>query len=84
MTEDEAKTKFCPVAVASSIQRYSDATLEGDLAPSNRIYDEISKKTIPAPGCKCIGSKCMAWRWERTPNSAIKRKDGFCGLAGRP
>ena len=39
----------------------------------------------------CIGSACMAWRWEReelesgTPGYTRRSPtDGFCGLAGKP
>ena len=68
MTEDEAKTKWCPVI---------------------------------EPAIHCIGSGCMAWRWNpvmfmpyqetdpamdhlgsggQEPNTA----KGYCGLAGKP
>jgi len=35
----------------------------------------------------CIGSACMAWRWQMTVNkdgSIEDEKEGFCGLAGEP
>lgn len=32
----------------------------------------------------CAGSRCMAWRWVHTTNTAVSRKHGFCGLAGKP
>jgi hypothetical protein len=65
MTEDEAKTKWCPQA-------------------EHRDW-------------KCIGSACMAWRWEEgttpctdgtrifgDPEGKARPAEGFCGLAGRP
>jgi hypothetical protein len=88
MTEDEAKTKWCPFA------RYDS----GDGAPSNRW-----KQSLPASepdalnpvACRCIGSACMAWRWQpagsmdrptRTGpgNASVARTRGYCGLAGSP
>lgn len=39
---------------------------------------------------RCEGSKCMAWRWDKTPDSRMEGDDmtyvkvGYCGLAGRP
>lgn len=38
----------------------------------------------------CIGSACMAWRWEsgfplpNDPPAISERYHGFCGLAGKP
>lgn len=61
MTEEEAKTKWCPFA---------------------RI--DIC----------CIGSRCMAWRWEKAIESVSlmcgvvvtrdSATDGYCGSVGKP
>lgn len=62
MTEAEAKTKWCPrfqVAVARDV--------DGTEYASNRDAVSIEGRTDA-----CIGSACMAWRWDRT---AIKRSD---------
>ena len=36
----------------------------------------------------CIGSRCMAWRWIPSVNTAGRpvhgSGNGFCGLAGKP
>ena len=53
---------------------------------------------IPVPNC--IGSRCMAWRWDNTSYDAIRHRAmrdnqlsgmeydtahaGHCGLAGKP
>ena len=42
--------------------------------------------------CACIGSRCMAWRWDvedkHVPGGGVIRQrsttHGYCGLAGRP
>ncbi len=78
MTEDEAKTKWCPnvrfVACASD-----------DLIP-NRA------ENLSGDATRCIGSGCMAWR--QTDNETFpcgpgmketpSKPAGYCGLAGRP
>ncbi len=88
MTEDEAKTKWCPFAR----ERFEVHDL-GQIAITalNRLDDE---------GCeglsRCIGSECMAWRWrmviETMPmpigrNAHLTDADGnwlgHCGLAGK-
>lgn len=95
MTEEEAKTKWCPHAVASHT----------DPRRGFRASDEPD-----APKeFHCIGARCMAWRlktesvykpnageaeqarlapggWHVDPNNRnyIIRKHGYCGLAGEP
>jgi len=80
MTEGEAKTKWCPHALQS---RYGNAT-----------YNRANNGE-PSEFCKCVGSACMAWRWEKTLNCAHLRTGeigeprevttelGYCGLAGK-
>jgi len=69
MTEDEARTKWCPFAFAA-------------LSPSgpavNRIVGD-DRPPLPKAGTQCIASDCMMWR--SVPGFPI---NGFCGLAGSP
>ena len=51
ITEDEAKTKWCPFA------RSIVSTGGG----ANRGTDSAGR---PPPNVNCIGSACMAWRWD--------------------
>lgn len=53
MTEDEAKTKWCPHAIAS----HTD--------PRGRAGFERPELGLPADTFThaCLGSDCMAWRW---------------------
>lgn len=63
MTEDEAKTKWCPFArMLSHIYSQDGAgrTFEGGYS-YNRSPDH-GEGYLPT-GAKCIGSACMAWRW---------------------
>lgn len=83
MTEDEAKTKWCPHVrgLAASVGAAPNRTLDGS---RHRSAD-------------CIASACMAWRWDTDAwtlafddkGPLTRRKDfdepqGYCGLAGRP
>jgi hypothetical protein len=51
MTEDEAKTKWCPFA-----------RVEGPYAYGNPAINRNIDNGNPAKNSKCIGSACMAWR----------------------
>lgn len=64
MTEDEAKAKWCPMAHPEM----------GTLTGVNRAWDGA-----PNMAAKCLGSRCMMWRWT---NEVTGR--GYCGLAGVP
>jgi len=83
MTEDEAKTKWCPMA-----REYVINATAADVGQSetNMPYGDIT----------CIASECMAWQWIVTPEEAEKRgrvgmtyqpnektAGGYCGLAGK-
>lgn len=83
MTEDEAKTKWCPfVRVTAS---------ETEWHTNRPSYADIHQ----TPFDDCIGSACMAWRWrpgkpEVKDGAFTGRMEphsdgaGFCGLAGTP
>lgn len=98
MTEEEAKTKWCPfVRITTGNEQYH--------ACNNR--SEVSSRDAVL-GTLCIGSDCMAWRvrhMSQTQREAMVRDqmrlgqsrydalvsvndfdvpDGFCGLAGAP
>ncbi len=83
MTEDEAKTKWCPFSQMQT----------GHVALGNRIANGQ-----PMSGAQCIGSACMMWRAREltlSEMSAVKDEEtaalarkimlqGYCGLAGKP
>jgi hypothetical protein len=77
VTEDEAKTKWCPFVRIDGSNR--SATMSDD------AWVDIVGSPEP---CRCIGSACMAWR----PQHQIVKPgghytdapagSGYCGLAG--
>jgi hypothetical protein len=77
MTEDEAKTKWCPfvrtpMKIRDNFYVANQVTIDGQ-----------------TDGPKCIGSACMAWRFRQVgePTDGINAPythHGFCGLAGKP
>ena len=75
MTEDEARTKWCPYAINAS----------ADLALGDMGWDKEISKIHPA--FRCIASDCMMFRWyfkDRDTHPHEKSDiDGYCGLAGK-
>jgi len=89
VTEDEAKTKWCPFA-----RVYSSAENRPNPGPN---------ADTEAGWPPCIGSACMAWRWgepyaideqgrvyhhdrkeDRETGPLTTVDTGYCGLAGKP
>lgn len=68
MTEDEAKTKWCPFARVVS---------NGMVANRDNANDGLV--TSVDDQSRCIGSDCGVWRWFSTE----KHDGGQCGLIGR-
>jgi len=76
MTEEEAKTKWCPM-----VRRVSQAMSSGGvsvLAANRNGNGDI------AAGSECIGSACMMFRWTLRSDSERSDEHGYCGLAGKP
>jgi len=77
LTEEEAKTKWCPMArvvTYDALASEFDAGTPVGMCAANRSIGKISADA------KCIGSACMAWQWGMPP----ARKRGVCGLAVKP
>jgi len=74
MTEEEAKTKWCPM-----VRNVREGI---NVGPWNRVEGEIPYTS------KCIGSDCMLWRREvvfytdEVGPTEEDNKRGYCGLAG--
>ena len=77
MTEDEAKTKWCPMVRFIAVSSHLNGGAQ--FIHSNRNDIDTTKRY-------CIGSDCMMWRLSERhyldnvpPKSPIQ---GYCGLAG--
>jgi hypothetical protein len=79
LTEDEAKTKWCPMS-RHPIYPMDDRPSGGNSMQTGEF--------MPT----CIGSACMMWRWQHMggdhnqigePISPVPAH-GYCGLAGKP
>lgn len=73
MTEAEAKARWCPFANCSN---------HGDASSGNRSWDGVPDN----PAVRCIGSRCMAWRWSQGIGieGDTHKPAGYCGMAGKP
>ncbi len=75
-TEEEAKTKWCPMVRMARVVAEDGGGVPKVAATSNR-------------GAFCIASDCMMWRWdngsgyEHADGSKTDPERGYCGLAGR-
>lgn len=76
LTEEEAKTKWCPFAHSYEVHGPMDHPVS-----LNR-----NSTGHPDKDCLCIGVACMAWRsvlGAVQPGIAAKH-EGYCGIAGKP
>lgn len=80
VTENEAKDRWCPFSRIN----YAGIRTDGKVvAVSNRDKPVIALANLDDHNmCMCIGSRCMAWRWEERTDRIPQF--GHCGLAGRP
>ena len=85
MTEDKAKTKWCPMARVGLVDGMS----------VNRHPAEWQHKTIVYDDTRCLGSGVMMWRCEQTSKSDGKggylaesmpanEWTGYCSLSRQP
>ena len=79
MTEDEAKTKWCPFVLSDNSDNAINRWCDGAFQLKDGSYKDAFK---------CIGSECMAWRTtfieREDPSGEVVRHNGYCGLAGTP
>ena len=74
MTEDEAKTKWCPKAITADVETSTQGNrhiiAKDPFVDNNPFYS------------RCIASECMMWRWVTpAPNLTDLPTHGYCGLA---
>lgn len=97
MTEEEAKTKWCPFARTAPIGE-EGGTMSAAVSINRWAVDGDDKPNPFGHSNHCIGPACMAWRWAQInvgPATALdgtyhpasyvaSTTDGHCGLAGKP
>lgn len=89
MTEDDARTKWCPMARVAEWRMGKPIGAGKDTysASHNRLFtfstDEgVDQVLHDAEGTYCIASGCMMWRWRI--DATVSTTHGYCGLASRP
>ena len=86
MTENEAKTKWCPEVRTGLV---SGMVVNRHVAKGPYSRDDVYDET------RCIGSLCMAWRWIIPSHDVVLearaigfepmlKNRGYCGKAGKP
>lgn len=89
LTEDEAKTKWCPLArvIPGTLKGDTMFLTSGNIYPHNRVDEGAHEPEATWNGkMACIASACMAWRSEEVANadrSALIVK-GYCGAFWSP
>jgi len=80
VTEEEAKTKWCPFARQMITLDRDPGGVPIAIGSANRYSG--------AEVAACMGSACMAWRWNTRKEDfgakTVRMDSGFCGLAGKP
>jgi len=79
MTEDEAKTKWCPMVRMQDLSNQDGEHCE--LVAHNRSEDML----MALSGYTCLASDCMMWRWVKVSGMPqgyfeYSETDGYCGL----
>ncbi len=75
MTEEEAKTKWCPFSRSIAVLGSADGDVMpvAGAYPHNRIHPPREKEPIwHDTAHACVASECMAWRWHEA-----KRTEAF-------
>lgn len=73
MTNEEAKTKWCPYAASRVCSYATNGGVEW--------HQFIQENGLNG---KCIGSDCAAWRTIKDEPESFPYDGGYCGLAGKP
>ena len=87
LTEEEARTKWCPMVRASAVAYVDGGTDD---------FDNRGKTTLTPKSACCIASECMMWQWANDENDEplYDKKSlggghfdnapmGYCGLTSK-
>lgn len=76
MTEDDAKTKWCPMA-RYGVRDNSGAWTGTSHNRAILLDNDSENRESPVTTIKCIGSDCMMWRQGQKRNPAWKPRHGM-------
>lgn len=82
LSEEEAKTRWCPFARAAL--RWVESSMSTTFGSGDAVAATVNRGTGLSAECNCISSACMAWRWARLEPHGHGNGKGYCGLAGNP
>lgn len=83
LTEAEAATKRCPLSFGPApVATITAAPSPSYGSPFGHQFNQPMFQVMPT---NCIGSACMAWRWQDSASDPGDRGPyGYCGKAGKP
>lgn len=90
MTEEDAKTKWCPLVRQLGTLRQPALPGGTDYVVAAGSQNRGYAMGGPLDNCRCIASACMAWRtgiWDHQRNLEPKDRTpgvGYCGAFGKP
>lgn len=82
LTEEEAKTKWCPFVRATyHVPAQHPHPADHGYIGNRDVHDRGGVGGVP--NTNCVASRCMAWRFRSVLNAEenVDRR-GYCGLAG--
>ncbi|WP_188260695.1 hypothetical protein [Azospirillum tabaci] len=88
MTEEEARTKWCPMARVAIQNVASDMAVLTGSSPIHPVGNRATliagraRQCDTATGSRCIGSECMAWRWVGDANLWVSETCPTCNGKG--
>jgi hypothetical protein len=81
MTENKARTKWCPFVRThmggAAVNRMLTIEPSARTTSGAATLAAPDRRDLVALSTRCIASECMMWRWK-----AINANQGFCGLNG--
>lgn len=83
LTEQQAKTKWCPHARVIRWETTNEPDRSTDHLIGGVNRDALGRTKNPG-SCRCIAGECMAWRWEsveswnKRPAQPLPMDDALC------
>jgi hypothetical protein len=88
VTEEEAKTKRCQESFGDRNLTQEGMAVHAPYPLSSSGFVSMSGYAVTTSPTHCIGSACMAWRWQQAMAAdglnVVTTDRGYCGKAGKP